>query len=59
MENNTSELYLINKKAKNGTEIECPICHTKFKKKQYSQAFCCTRCKDKYHNENEGDRHIK
>ena len=32
-------LYKENKKAKVGTLIECPVCHTKFKKIQYSQAF--------------------
>ena len=50
-------LYKENKKAKVGTIIECPICHTKFKKIQYSQAFCCTRCKDKFHNGICSDRH--
>ena len=50
-------LYRTNKNAKTGTEIECPVCHTKFKKRQYSQAFCCTRCKDKFHNRVDGDRH--
>lgn len=50
-------LYKNNKSAKVGTNIECPVCHTKFIKKQYSQAFCCTRCKDKFHNMNDGDRH--
>ena len=50
-------LYKTNKKAKTGAIIECPICHTKFKKIQYSQAFCCTQCKDKFHNRNCSDRH--
>ena len=53
------ELYKDNKNAKVGTIIECPICHTKFKKTQYSQAFCCTKCKDKFHNRYDGDRHTK
>lgn len=48
--------YQENKKAKTGTEIECPVCHKKFRKKQYSQAFCCRSCKDKFHNM-QGDRH--
>ena len=48
--------YLDNKKAKCGEVIICPICGEEFKKKQYSQAFCCTQCKDKYHND-KGDRH--
>ena len=50
--------YTINKSAKTGEMIECPVCHTVFKKKQYSQAFCCSKCKDKYHNSHDGDRHL-
>lgn len=44
------EIYDINKKAKVGYTIKCPVCHKHFKKIQYSQAFCCRRCKDDYHN---------
>jgi ribosomal protein L37AE/L43A len=50
-------LYKENKAAKVGEQIECPVCHTKFVKKQYSQAFCSTKCKDAFHNGNDGDRH--
>lgn len=50
-------LYKNNKAAKVGTEIECPVCHTKFKKRQYSQAFCCTECKDRFWNHHNPDRH--
>lgn len=50
-------LYRNNKAAKVGELIECPVCHTKFKKKQYSQAFCCLHCKDMFHNQVDGDRH--
>ena len=42
--------YLQNKSAKCNTIIKCPICGKTFGKKQYSQAFCSTKCKDKYHN---------
>ena len=49
-------LYKTNKMAKVGQEIECPICHTKFTKKQYSQAFCSSQCKDRFWNA-KGDRH--
>ena len=50
-------LYKDNKSTKVGTIIECPVCHKKFKKIQYSQAFCCRFCKDKFHNIHDGDRH--
>ena len=50
-------LYKINKEAKVGEIIECVICHTKFTKRQYSQAFCSTSCKDRFWN-SRGDRHI-
>ena len=50
-------LYRNNKAAKVGELIECPVCHAKFKKKQYSQAFCCLHCKDMFHNQVDGDRH--
>ena len=49
-------LYTTNKEAKVGDTIECPICHTKFVKRQYSQAFCCSQCKDRFWNA-KGDRH--
>lgn len=49
-------LYKLNKEAKVGETIECPICHTKFTKRQYSQAFCCGKCKDDYWNAKR-DRH--
>lgn len=50
-------LYQANKEAKVGEIIECPVCHTKFAKRQYSQAFCCGWCKDKFHNMRCKDRH--
>lgn len=48
--------YETNKGAKVGTEITCPICGTKFFKRQYSQAFCCGECKDTFWNTKD-DRH--
>lgn len=48
--------YEVNKDAKVGEEITCPICSQKFIKRQYSQAFCCSKCKDGYWNA-KGDRH--
>jgi predicted nucleic acid-binding Zn ribbon protein len=43
--------YDINKSAKVGTEIICPVCGKRFIKKSYQQAFCSTECKDKYWNQ--------
>ena len=48
--------YEANKSTKVGTEITCPICGTKFVKRQYSQAFCDGKCKDAFWNA-KGDRH--
>ena len=48
--------YEENKAAKVGSTIICPTCGKEFVKKQYSQAFCCLQCKDKYWN-TMGDRH--
>ena len=48
--------YKTNKSAKVGAEITCPICGTKLVKRQYSQAFCCGKCKDAFWN-TKGDRH--
>ena len=48
--------YKINKKAKIGEELKCPICTKNFVKHQYSQAFCCGKCKDTFWNR-KGDRH--
>ncbi len=50
-------LYHINKAAKVHEIIECPVCHTKFEKIQWAQAFCCSQCKDKFHNMRCKDRH--
>lgn len=43
-------LYRSNKEAKVGEIIECPVCHTRFKKIQWAQAFCCGHCKDMFWN---------
>ena len=48
--------YKANKSAKVGESIVCPVCGEVFTKKQYSQAFCCGECKDKFWNK-KGDRH--
>lgn len=47
--------YLKNKAAKVGTNITCagPMCNKHFVKRQYSQAFCCTHCKDQFWNRRE------
>lgn len=51
--------YTINKNAKVGETITCPICGETFIKKQYSQAFCSLKCKNTYWNKTKGDRHKK
>jgi hypothetical protein len=48
--NKVMGLYKDNKSAKVGTQIECPVCHKKFVKKYYQQAFCCTEHKEKFWN---------
>ena len=48
--------YQQNKAAKVGESISCAYCGKTFIKKQYSQAFCCGKCKDRYWNR-KGDRH--
>jgi len=53
-----NEIYLINKAAKVGDNIVCPICGNEFKKKSYQQAFCSSDCKNEYWNL-KGDRHKK
>lgn len=51
-----NQQYKANKQAKTGETIICPVCGEAFVKKQYSQAFCCGECKDKFWNK-KGDRH--
>lgn len=51
------KLYKINKAAKTGEEIMCPVCKETFIKKQYSQAFCCSHCKDVFWNAKCSNRH--
>ncbi len=53
-----NKLYTYNKNAKVGTTLICPICGETFSKRQYAQAFCSSKCKDKYWNKN-SDRHSK
>ena len=47
--------YDINKQAKVGEEIICPVCGSHFVKRSYQQAFCCILCKDKYNNQRRKD----
>lgn len=51
-----TDLYKVNKLAKVGDQIECPVCHTRFTKHQWQQTFCSGTCKDRYWNR-KGDRH--
>lgn len=48
--------YKLNKTIALYEVMICPICGKCFVKRQYSQAFCSSKCKDKYHN-SMGDRH--
>ena len=45
-----NDRYNYNKSVKTGIEIKCVFCGKIFIKKQYSQVFCSTHCKDHYHN---------
>ena len=42
--------YDASKSAKVGMTITCPTCERRVQKRSYQQAFCCTRCKDRYWN---------
>ena len=42
--------YLLNKGLKVKSDCVCPICGEHFFKRQYSQAFCCSACKDAFWN---------
>lgn len=53
-----NQQYKANKEAKVGETIICPVCGRAFVKKQYSQAFCDSTCKDNFWNKR-GDRHRK
>lgn len=50
------KMYDKNKAAKCGEQLNCPVCNSVFVKKQWQQAFCCGKCKDKFWNAR-GDRH--
>lgn len=52
----SKDRYKLNKTIALYEVMICPICGKCFVKRQYSQAFCSIKCKDKYHN-NMGDRH--
>jgi hypothetical protein len=47
------QLYISNKKAKVGSIIKCAnsSCNKEIRKNSYQQAFCCTKCKDKFWNQ--------
>lgn len=46
-----------NKEAKVDETITCPVCHTRFRKIHWAQAFCSAHCKDKFWNTQCKDRH--
>ena len=47
----------LNRNAKTGESIICPICRKEFVKKSYQHTFCSLACKDKRHNMINSDRH--
>lgn len=53
---NIENQYMNNKSADTGEDIRCPMCGKVFTKKQYSQAFCSTHCKDDYWNLKRGKK---
>ena len=53
---NIEKQYADNKSASTGVNIKCPMCGKFFYKKQYSQAFCSTHCKDDYWNLKRGKK---
>lgn len=60
--NTIDRQYANNKSALTGEDIKCPVCGKIFTKKQYSQAFCSTQCKDDYWNLKRGkqvDENVK
>lgn len=50
MKDRYTSRYVINKAAKVRTKCICPVCKKEFAKKSYQQAFCRTKCKDRYWN---------
>ena len=49
-------MYDNNKSAKCGETLKCPVCGSDFVKRQWQQAFCSGKCKERYWN-TKGDRH--
>lgn len=53
------DIYEVNHVTNVGSMIKCPNCHKNFIKKTYNQKFCCTKCKDNYHNHNNPERAVR
>jgi len=45
-----------NNVAKTGSKIRCAFCFKETTKTHYQKKFCCTKCKDRYHNSVNEDR---
>lgn len=59
MKSTDEEIYKVNCEVKVGSMIMCPECHSRFIKKTYNQKFCCTACKDKFHNRINPERAVR
>jgi protein-arginine kinase activator protein McsA len=51
--------YGQSKQANVRTKVECPTCTKTFIKRYWQQAFCCTPCRDKYHNTVTEERRVR
>ena len=47
----------LNREAKVGSTIVCPMCGESFRKNSYQHTYCSLQCKDKRHNQLNPDRH--
>ena len=54
-----TEQYNINKSARTRVECKCPVCHKRFIKKSYQQAFDRTKCKDRFWNTVDDSRRFR
>lgn len=53
------DIYNANCEAPVNSMIVCPECHSRFIKKTYNHKFCCSKCKDDYHNHINPERAVR